>query len=139
MWNQQFFDKQSAALSRQMRNRLEERGTMSETPEGKVKRMVKAWLKTMSRQFHFMPVSAGYGVHGIPDFVCCINGVFVGVETKANGKMPTELQHQRLKEICNAGGIAAVVRRKMDLQALEGLIKNWEPGCGVYLDFDRTE
>lgn len=81
---------------------------MARTPEGKVKDDVKKVLAKY-RVWYFMPVSNGFGKHGIPDFICCVAGRFFTVETKAPGKKPTELQEDQMNEIRKAGGKAFVV------------------------------
>lgn len=80
------------------------------TPEGAVKQRVRAWLKRNGAWF-YCPVSNGMGVHGIPDFVCCINGRFVGIECKAPGKRnnTSALQDAQLAAITAVGGLAVVV------------------------------
>lgn len=78
------------------------------TPEGKVKEAVKAVLKTHG-VWYFMPVSNGFGKHGIPDFVCCVKGQFFTVETKAPGKKPTPLQDHQMNDIRKAGGKVFVI------------------------------
>ena len=52
----------------------------------------------------FSPYMAGYGKSGVPDIVACINGKFVSIEVKREGKEPTALQWQRMAEIGLAGG-----------------------------------
>lgn len=80
------------------------------TPEGRVKEKVK---KVLNEQgiWWYMPVQTGWGVAGIPDFVCCKNGVFLGVETKAPGKEKNLSKHQQIqqKKILSAGGLYLVV------------------------------
>jgi Holliday junction resolvase len=49
---------------------------------------------------------AGFGKSGVPDIVACINGKFVSIEVKREGKEPTALQWQRMAEIDLAGGFA---------------------------------
>jgi hypothetical protein len=80
------------------------------TPEGRVKAAVKKFLKDRGIWF-FCPVSNGMGVHGIPDFICCWRGQFIGVETKAPGKRGnvSEMQKHQLEEIARAGGLSLVV------------------------------
>lgn len=75
------------------------------TPEGRVKAQVRALLKKRGIWF-FCPVSNGMGTHGIPDFVCCWLGAFLGVECKAPGKLGnvTELQKMQGDAIRAAGG-----------------------------------
>lgn len=83
---------------------------MATTPEGKVKSQVKKWLKAHNVWF-YMPVAGPFAVHGIPDFVCCWDGDFIGIETKAEGKIKNTTPHQDrvIKEINEHGGIAIVV------------------------------
>lgn len=83
---------------------------MGQTPEGKVKAAVKKLLKKHGVYF-YMPVQNGMGVVGIPDFICCIRGHFMAIETKAPGKRnnTTANQKRQLALISEAGGIALVV------------------------------
>lgn len=85
------------------------------TPEGRVKKEVKGILGELIEDhgneslWFYMPVQSGYGQKGIPDFVLCVIGYFVGIETKANGKSPTDLQSLTLDAITVAKGIALVI------------------------------
>jgi hypothetical protein len=78
------------------------------TPEGKVKWAVKKLLAKQGVWF-FMPVSMGWGKQGIPDFVCCINGKFWGIECKAESKLTTALQDKCIQAIRDAGGGVFIV------------------------------
>jgi hypothetical protein len=74
--------------------------------------------------YYAMPIGTGYGNSGVPDFLCCVNGRFLGVEAKANGNKPTELQKKNLKDIELSGGYTAVINENAsDLQYLVELIK----------------
>lgn len=81
------------------------------TPEGRVKAQIKGFLRQLKDCWFFLPVSNGMGVHGIPDIIACINGVFVAIECKAPGKLDnvTPNQVNQLNGILGAGGIAVVV------------------------------
>ena len=96
---------------------------MAMTPEGRVKHKVKKWLDD-HKVFYFMPVSNGMGQGGIPDFVCCGNGTFIGIETKAPGKRgnTTPNQDRVLAAITSAGGVSLVVDDAEQLQPLEELL-----------------
>jgi hypothetical protein len=90
------------------------------TPEGKTKNKIKAWLKAHGI-WYFMPVGGPFTVHGIPDFVCCApGGYFIGIEAKAPGKRnsTTPNQDQRLQEIRDHGGVAVVVDDVAQLEEL---------------------
>ena len=50
----------------------------------------------------------GYNTAGIPDLLCCVRGVMIGIETKLvySGRLKyTEHQIHHLNKIRNAGGI----------------------------------
>jgi len=80
------------------------------TPEGRVKDAVKKVLKKHGI-WYFMPMQNGFGVVGVPDFICCFHGIFLGVETKAPGKreQTTPNQDRVLREIVEHGGYTLVV------------------------------
>jgi hypothetical protein len=80
------------------------------TPEGKVKNEVKKWLK-LHKIWFYCPVQNGMGVVGIPDFICCMGGRFLAIETKAPGKLnnTTPNQDRQLANIRFSGGLAVVV------------------------------
>ena len=74
------------------------------TPEGHIKKKVRAYLKSMGC-YYFSPVQMGLGATTLDD-LCCISGKFVGIEYKAEGKFPTPRQQLTMKQIRQAGGIA---------------------------------
>jgi len=92
---------------------------MALTPEGRVKLAVKRWL-TARGIWHYMPVQNGMGVVGIPDLICCWDGKFLAIETKAPGKRgnTTANQDRVLQAINAAGGIAVVIDDAKQLQEL---------------------
>lgn len=91
------------------------------TPEGQVKSAIKKELDARGfwragavqpkevSGWYYMPVSNGMGVHGIPDFVCCWQGRFFGVEAKAPGGKTTPNQERRHDEIRAADGVVLVI------------------------------
>lgn len=83
---------------------------MGMTPEGRVKAAVKRRLESRGVWF-YMPVQNGMGRVGIPDFICCMDGRFLAIETKAPGKRGdvTANQQRNLNDIAAAGGTALVV------------------------------
>jgi hypothetical protein len=80
------------------------------TPEGRVKAAVKRLLLSRGVWF-YMPIQNGMGVVGIPDFICCWDGRFLAIETKAPGKRSgtTPNQKARIAEIAAANGLVVVV------------------------------
>jgi len=83
---------------------------MAQTPEGRVKEAVKRELKKRGI-WYYLPMQNGMGVVGIPDFICCWDGHFLAIETKAPGKLKnlTANQVKRQDEIKTAGGTAVTV------------------------------
>lgn len=78
------------------------------TPEGKVKAKVKKILSEVGA-YYAMPVGAGFGNAGVPDFLVCYKGRFIAIETKAKGGKPTKLQIKHIEDIRKAGGAAIVI------------------------------
>lgn len=74
------------------------------TPEGKLKKQVRAYLKAIGA-YRFSPVQMGLGQTTL-DELCCIRGRFVGIELKAPGKIPTPRQRLTMSDIKRAGGVA---------------------------------
>ena len=91
------------------------------TPEGKVKKRVKAILDEL-KVYHFSPMQNGMGRAGIPDIVACHWGKFIGIECKAGDNKPTALQERELNRILNAGGEAFVINEENVEQLREELI-----------------
>jgi hypothetical protein len=84
---------------------------MATTPEGKVKEKVKRLFKAMD-VYYAMPATGGYGASGVPDFLVCLKGRFIGVECKAGKGKATALQLKNLAEIEASGGIAVIVNEE---------------------------
>ena len=94
------------------------------TPEGKVKAAIKRFFSTVPKDdlWYFMPVSGGYGRHGIPDFIGCWRGGFFAIECKAGKGKTTALQEKTLMSIMNAQGETYLVNE----DNLELFISEWE-------------
>lgn len=79
------------------------------TPEGRVKEKVKQIFAEMGVMY-FMPVGSMYGRGGVADFIACLRGYFVAVETKATDKAkPTKLQAKFISDVRMARGIVLVI------------------------------
>jgi len=65
-----------------------------------------------------------YGKAGAHDFICCIRGRFVTIETKAGNVKPTDLQIDFGKETIAAGGISYKVYPK-NFEAVAREILDW--------------
>ena len=74
----------------------------------KVKKRIRKILEE-SKTYFAMPIGTGYGNSGVPDFLVCHKGKFIGIEAKANGGQATALQLMNLQKIRDAGGTSLIV------------------------------
>jgi hypothetical protein len=81
---------------------------MSSTPEGKVKDRIRDLLDGYEGLWQYWPVPSGYGRKTV-DILGCYRGRFFAIEAKADGKQPTELQLDELRNVNAAGGSAFVI------------------------------
>jgi pantoate kinase len=77
-------------------------------PEVLVKKKIRAILDEFEA-YYAMPIGTGYGNSGVPDFLVCCNGRFIGIEAKAGTNKPTALQQHNIDRIFDAGGYALVI------------------------------
>ena len=97
---------------------------MAQTPEAKVKAKIKAILKAHGAYFA-MPIGSAFGNSGVPDFLCCVNGEFLGIEAKAGKGKTTALQAKHLEDIGKAGGRSLVINEEsLRLGVLEAILEN---------------
>lgn len=87
---------------------------MSRTPEGKVKDEVRKIFQSINDKWpgmlwYCMPMGQLYGKRGVPDFLVCVNGKFLAIETKAEGGKLTAMQKLELRKVAEAGGYNLVV------------------------------
>jgi len=92
---------------------------LAQTPESKVKSSVTTILKRLGI-YYFYPVTGGYGSSGVPDIVCCYDGVFVAIECKAGHNKPTPLQEAQMQKIRQAGGYTIVINEEN-----VSILENW--------------
>jgi hypothetical protein len=78
------------------------------TPEAKVKASVVKLLKKYE-VYYFFPATHGYGRSGVPDIICCVQGVFTAIECKAGNGKTTALQERELRRIKEDRGITFVI------------------------------
>jgi len=92
------------------------------TPEAKVKASVVKLLKK-HEVYYFFPATHGFGRSGVPDIICCMNGIFVAIECKAGKGKTTALQDRELKRIKENKGIAFVVNED-NIHVLEAYLRD---------------
>lgn len=81
---------------------------------------VKAFLKK-EECWVLKTWSNGVQREGVPDLLVCCNGVFLGIELKAENGHASELQNWNIKEIRKSKGIAIVLYPK-DFEKFKTLI-----------------
>lgn len=93
------------------------------TPESKVKAAVRKVLDALAPDvWYFMPVQRGLGCRrGVPDFIACCRGRFIGIETKAGRGRQTGIQKFMAECIMQAGGMTLVVNEN-NLDELRSLL-----------------
>ena len=92
------------------------------TPEAKVKASVVKLLKKYE-VYYFFPATHGFGRSGVPDIICCMNGIFVAIECKAGKGKTTALQDREIKRIRENKGIAFVVNED-NIHVLEAYLRD---------------
>jgi hypothetical protein len=91
--------------------------------EADVKDAVKrALARHGDRVWWFMPVPTGFGVQGVPDFVCSIAGRFVGIETKFGSNGLTKFQIKQMESIIKTGGSHMVINDK-NVDSIDAVIE----------------
>lgn len=94
------------------------------TPEGRIKARVKRALATLNKHcYRFMPVQNGMGAPSL-DFLNCIYGKFVGIETKAPGKRLTPRQEITAGAIRDAGGLVFVIDSDSSIDHMMAVLEN---------------
>lgn len=87
------------------------------TPEGKVKAKVHRALAKLPSVYKFMPVQNGMGAPAL-DYYCCIDGLFVAIETKVPGKDMTDRQKLTRDQIEAAGGMVFVIHDQAEIDTM---------------------
>lgn len=90
--------------------------------ESDVKDAVKKVLKSYGdKVWWFMPVPHGYGVQGIPDFICSVRGRTVAIETKFGNNGLTPYQVKQMYAI-TASGAAHMVINEGNVQHVQAIM-----------------
>jgi hypothetical protein len=81
--------------------------------EKQFERKVKGWLNQLKQEgqpIKFIKIwGGGYQKAGIPDLICCINGIYFEVELKSSTGRPTELQKHNIKLTNAVNGIGIIL------------------------------
>jgi hypothetical protein len=96
---------------------------MAATPESKVKARVVKQLKEMG-VYHFSPVTGGFGRSGVFDIVCCVGGVFIGIEVKATSKHKPTLLQSGNAAIAKTAGACVLLIHEDNVHLVTQLVLN---------------
>ena len=97
-----------------------------ERMESEIQDEIETWLRIQSHRCWWhrsrmdKPTTARVGV---PDFLICFEGWFIGIEVKRPGKKPTIEQRGELAWIRKAGGIECVATSLHEVQCLIQLLE----------------
>lgn len=78
------------------------------TPESAVKKRIAKVLKAEG-VWYCMPIGGAYTKAGVPDYLCCVSGIFLAIEAKAGKGKLTALQEREAGLITTAGGYWVLV------------------------------
>ena len=98
--------------------------------EKQFQKKVINYLNSLPHTWFFKVWGGGFQRSGIPDLICCINGVFVALELKGKGGKPTKLQELNINHINAAGGIGLILY-PADFKEFKTLVKEVSNGCGL--------
>lgn len=100
--------------------------------ERDVKRKVSALLSLAMEHdplYVWMPVVTGYGKRSV-DYIFCLQGQFVAIETKATGEWLRPDQRQRARDMLKSGAKVFVISEEDGYRALERYLVSCIPSFG---------
>src|SRR5262245_32766163 len=121
--------------------------TVGMQPEAKITKKIRKMCEDRGgRVFKIQASEESHQEVGIPDTLVCLWGIFVGMEVKQPGGRLRPLQKVVLREIFDAGGVAAVVETVEQAESLLSILekrRDSEVGLlcyrgSLYLDWPRS-
>ena len=96
---------------------------MKTVKESNIKDKVKKILNSYPLVTWYMPAASVYGRRGVGDFVCCVNGRYLEIETKRPGGKQTPLQKVREQDVEKSSGLYMLVSCDAALVVLKDLLE----------------
>jgi hypothetical protein len=100
--------------------------------ERDVKKRVSALLSLAMEHeplYVWMPVVTGFGKRSL-DYICCVRGQFLAIETKATGEWLRPDQRQRARDILKSGAKVFIISGPDGYGALENYLEHCIPSFG---------
>ncbi len=69
-----------------------------------------------------MAVQSGLGATTL-DYLCCVGGMFVGIETKREGGKPTPRQETVIENIVQANGQVFIITNDVEIEVLRNYLQ----------------
>jgi len=91
--------------------------------EKTVTNQIMRYLRGLPCVFCWKQPGGMYGTAGLPDIICCVNGLFVAFEVKRPGGRMTKLQEVTQHKICNSGGLAFKVESLNEVVRIMGILE----------------
>lgn len=85
-------------------------------PETRIQHAIQRWLKEEGI-FVFKVHGSEFMMAGLPDLICCVRGLFVGIETKTPAGKVSRRQAYVHRCIREAGGVVIVATCVDDVRA----------------------
>lgn len=84
-------------------------------PEAKIGKKIREYLEGIGA-FVFKVHGGPQMTAGLPDLIACVGGLFIGIEVKCPGQLPTQIQKLRHEQIRKADGVAFVATSVDDVE-----------------------
>lgn len=93
--------------------------------EKEIENSIKEYIKECGGLCYKIHGGDLYQETGIPDLLCCIHGLFIGIEVKDPGGKPSAIQLAQGARIRKAGGLFLIAKSVEDVEKfliMEGII-----------------
>lgn len=88
---------------------------MAQTPESRLKKAIKVYLKSVGA-YHTVVPGGSYGTNGAPDMIACYKGRFIAIEAKTPEGTQSGWQKLRQNQIEASDGIYILARSVEDVE-----------------------
>ena len=86
--------------------------------ESNITKSILKYLRGLDGCFAWKEHGGMYGTTGIPDVICCYQGMFLAFEVKRPGNKPTMIQQAMIDKMRQAGGKVYIVNSVKDVRGI---------------------